>query len=115
MNTIVNYSESGLTHASLRRRASVRPAWLTRSRLRGISSDIAVIVGLLAFVATFAALRFTLFAPPALVEGVLIPTAAGAAVLCVLALLCAFALRDDATAAPSRPDATAIPPRRTQG
>jgi hypothetical protein len=113
MNTVVNYHESGLTHPSLHRpRAAVRPAWLTRSRLRGISSDIALIVGLLSFVATFAALRFTLFAPPALVEGVLIPTAAGAAVLCVLALLCAFALRDDA---PRRPDATAIPPRRTQG
>lgn len=94
MSSIVNYSQTELSHHAQRpTRAGVRPAFLANYRLRQIASDVAMLVAVLAFVLTFVALRLTLFAPPDLVERVAIPGAAGAAVVFVLAALCALALR----------------------
>jgi uncharacterized membrane protein YjjP (DUF1212 family) len=72
-------------------------------------------VAVLAFVATFVALRMTLFAPPELTERVAIPVAAGAAVVFVLALLGSLALRTRRRRGPSQSTEQAIPPRRTAG
>ena len=94
MSSMVNYSQTELSqHAQRPTRAGVRPAFLTNYRLRQIASDVALLVAVIAFVLAFVALRLTLFAPPDLVERVAIPGAAGAAVVFVLALLCALALR----------------------
>ena len=88
MNSMVTYHQSELA-----RNADVRPASLADYPLRQIASDVAMLVAVLAFVATFVALRLTLFAPSDIVEGTAIPVAAGASVVCVLALLGSLALR----------------------
>lgn len=96
MNSIT-HDQSGLAHPALRpAHAGLRPAFLADYRLhnlRQIIRDAAMLVAVLAFVATFVALRMTLFASPELTERVAIPVAAGAAVVFVLALLTSFALR----------------------
>lgn len=95
MNSIT-HSQSGLAHPALDpAHTDVRPAFLANIRLRQIVGDTAMLVAVLAFVSTFVALRMTLFAPPELIERVALPVAAGAAVVFVLALLSALALRTD--------------------
>jgi hypothetical protein len=92
MNSI-QYDQSELAHPAPRAEdADARPAFLANYRLRQIASDVAMLVAVLAFVLTFVALRFTLFASSDLVESIA-PVAAGAAVVCVLALLGSLALR----------------------
>ena len=86
MNSLVTYNQSELAHAD------VRPAFPANYRPRQIASDVAMLVAVLAFVLTFVALRFTLFASSDLVARIA-PVAAGAAVVCVLALLASLALR----------------------
>ena len=79
--------------SELAQNAGARLASPADYRLRQVASDVAMLVAVLAFVLTFVVLRFTLFAPPDVVEGTAIPVAAGAAVVCVLALLGSLALR----------------------
>ena len=98
MNSIT-HDQSGLAHPALGPAgAGIRPALLASYQLRNLRQilrDTAALVAVLAFVATFVALRMTLFAPPELTERVAIPVAAGAAVVFVLALLSSLALRTD--------------------
>jgi hypothetical protein len=94
MNTMVDYSQSELANPALRAtHAGVQTAFLTNYRLRQIASDVAMLVAVLAFVLAFVALRMTLFAPPEITERVAIPAAVGGAVVFVLSLLGALALR----------------------
>jgi hypothetical protein len=94
MNTLVNYSQSELANPALRAtHAGARPAFLTNYRLREIASDVALLVAVLAFVLAFVALRMTLFAPPEITERVAIPVAVGGAVVFLLSMLGALALR----------------------
>ena len=105
MNSMIAHSHTGLADPSRRDMyAAVAPVVLAGHRvrvplmpaghrLRGIAGDAALLISLLAFVLAFMALRFTLLNEPQFVEQVAMPVAAGAAVVSVLALLCAVALR----------------------
>ena len=104
MNSMVDYSRSGLAHPALRPPdAGVRPAFLFNNyRLWGIASDVAMVVAVLAFVLSFVALRVTLFAPADVVERVAIPLSAGGAVVFVVALVGSLALRPRSAPGSSR-------------
>jgi hypothetical protein len=94
MNSVVTYHHSELANTALRLpHAGIRPTFLTHYRVRGIASDIAMVVAVLAFVMSFVTLRMTLFAPANVVERVAIPLATGGAVVFVLAFFASLALR----------------------
>ena len=102
MNSMVTYNQSELARSPVpATHADVRPAFRAKYRLRQIAGDVAMLVAVLAFVLTFMALRFTLSAPPKVVERIT-AVAAGAAMVCVLALLGSFALRHGDAPGPTR-------------
>lgn len=97
MHILDSGGNPALTHPlPLHRRTGAQATPPKTLRWRRLASELTIIVGLLAFVFAFLALRFTLYAHGAFAEQKAISLAAGAMALCIVAVGCSILLREPA-------------------